>query len=125
MTDTELNERLALKAGYTRFSWHENDTFAPLWKRGDYLNPDPPDYTHSLDLCFRDIKPLIIARNGAIHIHIAGKFAVVEIWDYANETITPVPNTSTVEIDGIKKHIAVGNTDALAFCEAAWKFLSE
>ena len=57
------NEELAQLVGFTRYSHHENDTFAPLWKCGDYLNPDPPDLFHDLNALDKWVAPVLRTRG--------------------------------------------------------------
>jgi hypothetical protein len=111
MTDTELNEKLALKVGYTfqgiTWGWLPPGIAREQSTIGDLINA-VPNYTHDLNACIRDIKPLLIER---------GLTAIVFTYKAGH-----------IFCDlhfGIPECSAVGATEALAFCEAAIKFLSE
>jgi hypothetical protein len=114
MTDTELNERLALKAGYKQLAFN-NDPTQPskLWRSPDNNYIFCPDYTHDLNACMRDITPLLIERGISKIIFI-----------YKND-ITWCEFEKTNKERSWVAEIEAAETEALAFCEAAWKFLSE
>jgi hypothetical protein len=116
----ELNEKLAILAGYKRCECGENGEVCKYWiapgkseEDGVYL----PDYTHDLTACFRDIKPLLRAkgiddidfvyRDDGTVICFLSKEDEADLWSGEAD-----PETNK-------------DAEALAFCEAAIKFLSE
>ncbi len=115
---TDLNEKLAILAGYKQLAFNDSpETPSPLWdapdgRKGVFC----PDYTHDLTACFEDIKPLLTERgiddigfvyrdDGTVICFLSGKGD--DLWN----------GEADPEVDK--------NIEALAFCEAAIKFLSE
>jgi hypothetical protein len=108
----DLNEKLAILSGYSHvyadgkphcdrhMQWHEPN--------GEFYGTNPPDYIHSLDLCFRDIKPLLVER-GLKKIHFV--------------YLTAHDVECALEFEEFWYKIA--ETEAVAFCEAAFKFLTQ
>ncbi len=66
MNEIELNEKLAKWAGFSRsphFNWQKGKADPDWWgfhTIGDYLpTPQPPNFTHSLDACFKWLVPTL------------------------------------------------------------------
>jgi hypothetical protein len=107
----DLNEKLAILAGYKQLALNSTPYIpSKLWNAPDgQQGVFCPDYTHDLTACFRDIKPLLIERGVlSIGFNCDGKLSCT-----LTRLMIPMLFTATAE------------TEALAFCEAAIKFLSE
>jgi hypothetical protein len=101
----DLNEKLAILAGYKQVTGE----CCKAWESPQGKWSRCPDYTHDLTACFRDIKPLLIERGVlSIGFNCDGKLSCT-----LTRLMIPMLFTATAE------------TEALAFCEAAIKFLSE
>jgi hypothetical protein len=106
---TDLNEKLARLRGWKLYD--ENDRHTSRISPDGKLNFDWPDYTHDLTACFRDIKPLLVEREICEIKFSFYNINMVTCW------LRRVGESQPIAVDA--------KTDALAFCEAAIKFLSE